>query len=213
MDSNLASSIPLNKVKPAAQYIKLRDGNIHTNLCGQISIEMIYETVTGKNDALQDVYDNLPADGGTAFWELSKLVEKTFPGQWSAVAYYGAGEYHYGKNSSYYQVALPRNWYLNEDGKNQMLEIMRSLLSEGSYLIVGTRLNTRNGRQEIAGVPHWVVVTGITGYNVRINDPYDNSEEWYSWNDIWGSINACQNGLIAISNTGINPETAVRGMK
>jgi len=64
---NLADSIYKNKL--GAQYYPINSPGIplnQYNLCGDIALEVIYETVTGEKNALEKIYKASPSSGYSA---------------------------------------------------------------------------------------------------------------------------------------------------
>jgi len=75
---------------------------------------------------------------------------------------------------------------------------------QGNYVIAGVSLDTSTSRltsQKAGGsvVAHWVVVKGIQGNYVIVNDPFTNTTTAYSWNDFIGAANADGDAIVIVS--------------
>jgi RHS repeat-associated protein len=208
---DLASSIPQNQLKPEpAQYI-WSGGILLSNQCGHFATEMIYETITHKVKTYPEIYGFLPQDGSTVE-QLAGLMRKLLPNGWASTVYSNQGAWTYLKGG-YAKAQIMSDYWYNRNGSNQMREVLCEILQKGHYIIIGTLLNTANGRQDSTGAKHWVVVTGIVGNYVRINDPFDNREEWYLWSDFQASVMADGSVALEVFNFINQPEPIINGMK
>ncbi len=198
MNVNLASSIP--KETAGAQVISI-GGQIQNALCGQVAISMIYETITKKDYTLNKVVENLNDFDGTTLGQLASLVTNLFPDGWGAASYSNAAIYEYW-NGYNHVTYLDHKWYVDKEGKNCLFDITRQILKNGHFLIASVVLddnaNGALGRLSTTGVLHWVVVTGMVGNYIRINDPYSNIEVWYTWEQFFSSAAAGGYGYLEI---------------
>ena len=201
LNVNLSSSIPYGE--PRAQYHTYGD-RIYYKLCGQISLSMIFETITGNTETLDSfiaaksflyvedgvlIEDGVLMESGTGAGDLGLLFQSTFPGGWQATYYQGKSKVTFGTNGYFNESALSSNWWVGADGQNTMKDQIAGMISNGGYVIIGVFLDTATGRIiSSGGVPHWVVLTGIAGNTAIINDPFDNQIEYYGWNLIEDSI-------------------------
>jgi RHS repeat-associated protein len=202
----LVKEITRNRFK--AQY-ELPD-RYGPNLCGQLALAMILETHTdvdladiiaskvnsercwtdtngdGERQSSEEYKCGWPlaTDGPT----LQRILEDVAPG-WS----------------SSYQACLS-----NPDspgycgGSGEVAKKMKQSMKAGRFLIPLTSLSTSTGELvKEGGVGHWVVVTGFSqpwypvtdssgwpnfGNWVRVNNPFNNAEEYYPWTHFASSM-------------------------
>lgn len=196
---NLATSIPQNLWggREAAQYhydpgeLGVNPYPLHYNLCEHIALEMIYETITGKTNTLGAIYKA----SGTAFNEGSNYVDlcvtfaKTFPPGWTATAYaYSYITNYVAGNIKGDQTTLDHNW--SHYNSQYVKALLFDMLSKGHYVVASVYLNTgMNGTLDPEGVQHWVVVNGMSGDGIFINNPFTNRPQYYTWDDFWSAFN------------------------
>jgi hypothetical protein len=201
-------------VKPASsyggegvsQYIYHVRGTYH-NLCGHISSEIVLEAILGGEYDIHDLVNKLDkwgcdkgvcGDSGTSYEDLGRLLAGILKERASVSTYTDSqiDTYETDANGAVRLFdrniqKLKRSWKVNQYGQSILLEQMKVMLMQGSYLIVGGILNTTNGRMEdhvehhdpkgTSWVGHWVVIKSIYGDTVNIINPYMNSRQSYSW--------------------------------
>ncbi|MCL4561763.1 MAG: hypothetical protein M1281_14290, partial [Chloroflexi bacterium] len=193
VDVNLSSSIPLNTLSPRpAQYYPYNNPR-YFNLCGHISLEMIYETITGSRNSLDNFIRAYNSDAGTGIGNLEILVRDVFPSDWIAKGYSGREISVMMSGSNIWKtLPLQRNWWLDQNGLNNMRGILSNILARRHYIITSVVLDLNTGLVSLHQpspqnqdprnfVEHWVVLTGIQGGLVRINNPFANREEYVNW--------------------------------
>jgi RHS repeat-associated protein len=200
---NLATSIPINywkpsEIHPAAQYnymdkTGLKEG--YGNFCGHISLEMVYETVTGYDNTLGKFYQagvdiGLKWNEGTDPFQLGRMFALVFPEGWTAAIYCSGYTYVYeggGSDTPLQKNTYEVTWHLYDS--NRVKDILYNMLDHGHYVIVSVYQNTGGqARLDPGGVKHWVVVTMIAGDLISINNPFTNRVETYSWDDFYNAF-------------------------
>jgi hypothetical protein len=142
---------------------------ILNGLCGAISVAAIVGM--SANDLVTWAYAGGINPDYMDFNGIKNMVN-TIPG-WNA--YYcnasGGGYCGVNRNNS------------TQVYKSQALDFVKRILRSGGYNIVRVWVNSDTGSLDLNGVPHWVVISGISddGYWVSIYNPYDNGLEWYLW--------------------------------
>jgi hypothetical protein len=202
---NLASSIPAYYWRPdqqneAAQYnYNPKEHDIpdyHSNLCGQVSVSMIYETITGKDETLGDVYQTLPQDidSGTNSYELAAIAALTLPTGWKATGYAWGWVHEFEAGYEGNHLSRVRSTKLNDHwfagGEKFVKNMFMEAIEKGFYLITGVYQATA-GEAKLSqdGVGHWVVLRSFSYLKntlmVKINNPFTNRIETYTWDEFW----------------------------
>jgi RHS repeat-associated protein len=187
LNVNLATSIPPNTPKAQEKYPpNIGIPSYHANLCGDVSLSMIYETVTGLTEQLGTIYagnkgTSRESGNGSNAYEIGQQFANSFPAGWSAISYYlnYVAYFSAGQHEATKQVALEKS--LTQITLPQLQNRLGNILFQGHYLIVGASLDTQTGYLAPNGVGHWVVVTGVSADYIYINNPYNNRKESYGW--------------------------------
>lgn len=70
--------------------------------------------------------------------------------------------------------------------------------------IVGVKISTYTGRLQKSGTPHWVVLEAISTYQqgglVTLYNPFSNSLEEYSWEEVYASVTGTPYGIAVPRN-------------
>jgi hypothetical protein len=202
---NLASSIPAQywqpgTGKPAAQYnyqnMAADIPEDHYYLCGQVSVSMIYETITGKENTLGYVYNQKPvaAGSGTNSYELAAIAALSLPTGWKTIGYawgwvheFKSG-YQAGTIGESNSTKLEDNWFA--EGEDYVRNMFFRAIQQGYYLIAGVYQET-GGEAGLSpdGVGHWIVINSFYELDgnmmVKINNPFTNRVEVYTWDEFW----------------------------
>ncbi|HKJ40237.1 MAG TPA: C39 family peptidase, partial [Anaerolineales bacterium] len=199
----LATSIPQNPTGTRAAEYLFDDPLIpstHRNLCGDISLSMIYETATGKQNTLGHIYQGSKGTtrkptGGSNGYQFAQQFANSFPPGWKAhsyflsyVYYFEAGNPRHTKDSP---GALPIS--LTSKSADEIKEMIRKMLTDNTFVIAGASQSTRMegpgaARLNPRGVGHWVVVTGVSDQYVYINNSFMNRREIYTWGEFMESF-------------------------
>jgi hypothetical protein len=192
---NLATSIPENfwdkKFRDAAQYQFLPG---HYKLCGDVSLSMIYETVTGANQSLRGFYDARPGwllfNQGTTAYDLGVMFAENYPSGWSAVSHARNATYTHTAGSyvatGVEELASWLSWTKDEWQKQLM-----AMLALGRYIIIRVKQDSLDSARlsPHGDADHWVVVTEMTNVSVTINNPFTNRSEVYLWDYFFDCMN------------------------
>ena len=191
---NLASSIHTNTLGSQLNYDYRHSGVVYNNLCGHISVEMIYETAFGLSSQLDHVIDTLNITSGTGVGDLAYIFDQITVG-FVGIVYDGANVNYYGMENLGYSCLT----------KNNLKERLLAMLAAGHYVIIGVSIEQQHGlltdRRDTA---HWVVVTGIDENYVYINNPFNNEKEKYTWDFFLSSVLAFDSEQISALEI-INP--------
>ncbi len=200
---NLATSIPQNpNGTRAAQYL-FNDPLIpstHRNLCGDIALSMIYETVTRKENTLGYIYQGSKdttrkSTGGSNAYEFAQQFANTFPSGWKAHSYYLSYLY-------YFEAGTPRHLpdspgalskSLTKKSATEIKNMIAKMLNGHTFVIAGATQSTLMegagaARLNPNGVGHWVVVSGVSNEHIYINNPFMNRRETYTWEEFMESF-------------------------
>ena len=203
LNVKLATSVPKNPTgSRAAEYI-FDDPLIpstHRNLCGDISLSMIYETATGKQNTLGYIYGGIKGTtrkptGGSNGYQFAQQFANTFPPGWKAHSYYLSYLYYFETGNSRHTPDSPGalRESLTIKSASEIRDMIRKMLADKTFVVAGatqssrmtgpgaTRLNPR-------GVGHWVVVTGTSDEYIYINNPFMNRREAYTWSEFMESF-------------------------
>ena len=177
---NLATSgIPRNT--PEAQYAYAEVGALlsqkvgydrNYNLCGDIALSVVLETVTGQTNTLPQIFDAHPSsrtwngdNGGLGPAELAQEMAGSFPPGWTATSYSYSEVtvYHSGSTSrDFYDGAAQNsasNWTQDDFYSNIL-----TMLMAGDYVLIDANLSLSGDNRLVnhyaPGVPHWVTLTG-----------------------------------------------------
>jgi hypothetical protein len=162
-------------------------GNYHSGLCGEASVAAILNRLfpISLNEVVDDFLTHIrpgTAPDYTGLTELGNLINH-YPGPLWAVTD---------------RDLVASAWYGEGQGINDMPAIMNEWLAEGDYIIAGVEINGTTGELGAGTAAHWVVITGVSNASpdgsqwVRVYNPFDNSTEYYTWEDFkdaWGSSN------------------------
>ncbi len=206
---NLASSIPINKLNRPAQYYYYGGREMY-NLCGHISLTMIYETISHSSNTLDMFVSSFNKDTGTGYEDLQNMVVGVFPQNWIAKAYSGQTVLARKSGSQMRKyLPLPKNWYIGKNNTDIMNGVIMRMLERGHFIIAGVILDKNSGlisshdpspetSENQRYVKHWVVVTGFLGGFVEINNPFANRVEKISWGEFNLSVKKSMSTIIEI---------------
>lgn len=200
---SLASSVPQNPAgaRPA-QYL-FTDPLIpsaHRDLCGDIALSMVYETITRQDNTLGYIYKGSknttrkPTSGSIAY-ELAQQFANTFPAGWKAHCYYLSYLYHFEAGSQRHLPDSPGGLKksLTQISTAELKAMITKMILSSTFVIAGVTQNTKMdglgaARLKPKGVGHWVVVTGVSDEHVYINNPFMNRRETYPWEEFKASF-------------------------
>jgi len=199
----LATSVPQNPTGTRAAEYLFDDPLIpstHRNLCGDVSLSMIYETVTGKQNTLGYIYGGIKGTtrkptGGSNGYQFAQQFANTFPSGWKAHSYFLSYVY-------YFEVGNPRHTKgspgalstsMTKKSADEIKDLIRKMLTDNTFVIAGATQSTRMEgagatRLHPRGVGHWVVVTGVSDQYIYINNPFMNRREAYTWGEFMESF-------------------------
>jgi RHS repeat-associated protein len=172
------------------------------NLCGDISLSALYETVTGQKDTLGYIYQmgvahGRSATGGTSAKQFADQAAFSFGQGWTVTAYYY--NYTYQPNLSDWtnptRTVVDKS--LTQITETEFQARVTGMVCSGSAVYLGVAQDTVSGQltaQErlaskapnVAG--HWVLVTGIDQYGVDLYNSYWNGPQRYTWQDLYNSF-------------------------
>jgi RHS repeat-associated protein len=186
---SLSNSIPSGI---GAQYSPLVSSGLEgkglKNLCGDIALEMIYDTYPGSDAPLAQFYGGRPetalGDVPTTAIELAQQFAKAFPPGWTATYY----SWNTGQNID---AGEPSFTNYRDDFPLFDQSGITKVLAQGHFLITLVTINTTTGRLIPVGgdgVGHWVVISRVAENGVLINNPFTNSAEYCSWDDYSASF-------------------------
>jgi len=202
---NLASSVPQNPTGVrAAQYIFSDPAipSMHRNLCGDLTLSMIYETATNKQNSLGYIYQGSKhttrgsIEGSNAY-EFSQQFANTFPAGWKAQTYYLNYLYYFEAGNPYHMPSSPGVLNASQSLKTLSNAEIKSMISKAladhNFLVVGVKQSTLMSGSGAArlnprGIGHWVVIAGTTASYVYINNPFMNRRETYTWDEFMESF-------------------------
>jgi hypothetical protein len=188
--ADLATSAQENKSE--SQYypidklgMQLARGAWGYNLCGHLAVSIPFETVNNLMYTLEDIWK---ANGSSKYpmsaYELWPAVKNVFSKQqpwkmrtfsWSTIGELSVDGEEYEDVGHY--------WWLDDSGNNRVLSILKEGLQHGRYPVPLVEINSNGALETDGDIDHWVVVTGISSDDkwVRINNPFQNREEIYTW--------------------------------
>jgi len=203
LNINLATSVPKNPTGMRAAEYLFDDPLIpstHRNLCGDISLSMIYETVTKKQNTLGYIYQGIkgtsrkPTSGSNAY-QFAQQFANTFPVGWKAHSHFLSYLYYFETGNSRHMPDSPGALGTSMTRKNtaEIREMIINMLAANNYVIAGASQSTKMEgpgatRLHPKGVGHWVVVTGASNEFIYINNPFMNRRETYTWNEFMESF-------------------------
>jgi len=195
---NLATSVPKNPTGPRAAEYLFDDPAIpstHRNLCGDISLSMIYETATKKQNTLGYIYQGIkgtsrkPTSGSNAY-QFAQQFANTFPTGWKAHSHFLSYLYYFETGNSRHLPDSPGalKTSLTRKSTAEIRSMITKMLTDGNFVIVGATQSTLMegpgaARLNPKGIGHWVVVTGTSNDYIYINNPFMNRRETYSWDE------------------------------
>ncbi|MDX1379227.1 MAG: C39 family peptidase, partial [Anaerolineales bacterium] len=186
---NLATSVPKNPTGTrAAEYLFVDPliPSTHRNLCGDISLSMVYETITGKQNTLGYIYQGIKGTtrkptGGSNAYQFAQQFANTFPNGWKAHCYYLSYLYYFEAGSPRHMPDSPGPLKTSMTRKSGtgIKDMIKKMLSDETFVVAGATQSTRMegpgaARLHPRGVGHWVVVTGISDEHIYINNPFMN---------------------------------------
>ena len=203
LNIKLATSVPKNPTGTRAAEYLFDDPLIpstHRNLCGDISLSMIYETVTGKQNTLGYIYEGSKGTtrkptGGSNGYQFAQQFANTFPSGWKAHSYFLSYVYHFEagnpRHTNDSPGALPKS--LTSKSSDEIRDMIKKMLTDKTFVVAGASQSTRMdgpgaARLNPRGVGHWVVVTGVSDQYIYINNPFMNRREAYTWQEFMESF-------------------------
>jgi len=200
---NLATSVPQNPTgfRPA-QYL-FTDPLIpstHRNLCGDVALSMLYETVTQKVNTLGYIYQGSKGTtrkptGGTNAYEFAQQFANTFPAGWKAHCFYLSYLYYFEAGNPRHTPDSPGalSKSLTQKSILEIKSLISNMLARSTFVVVGVNQSTLMegsgaARLNPKGVGHWVTVTGVSDAHIYINNPFMNRRETYTWDEFMESF-------------------------
>lgn len=200
---NLATSVPQNPTgNRAAEYL-FDDPLIpstHRNLCGDVSLSMLYETITGQENTLGYIYQGIKGTtrkptGGSNAYEFAQQFANTFPTGWKAHCYYLSYLYYFETGSPRHTPDSPGalKTSMTKKSNDQIKNMITKMLVDKTFVVAGATQSTLMegpgaARLHPKGVGHWVVVTGVSDTYIYINNPFMNRRETYTWDEFMESF-------------------------
>jgi hypothetical protein len=203
LNINLASSVPQNPMGPLAAQYSFKDRLIpssHRNLCGDIALSMVYETITHQENTLGYIYQGSKnttrkPTSGTIAYELAQQFANTFPAGWKAHCYYLSYLYDFDAGSQRHLQSSPGalSQSLTKKTPAELKGMISRMVMDRTFVIAGVTQNTNleglgAARLRPKSVGHWVVVTGVSEESIYVNNPFMNRRETYSWNEFLASF-------------------------
>jgi uncharacterized protein YvpB len=195
---NLATSIPENpEGLRAAEYL-FNDPLIpstHRNLCGDIALSMLYETITKQKNTLGYIHQGSKGTtrkptGGTNAYEFAQQFANTFPSGWKAHCYYLSYLYYFESGTSRHLPDSPGalSKSMTRKSSTELKDMITKMLTDHTFVIAGATQSTLMegsgaARLNPKGVGHWVVLIGASDTYVYINNPFMNRRETYTWDE------------------------------
>jgi hypothetical protein len=200
---DLATSVPQNPIGSRAAEYLFNDPLIpstHRNLCGDIALSMVYETITKKENTLGYIHQGSKdttrkPTGGSNAYEFAQQFANTYPAGWKAHSYYLSYLY-------YFEAGKPRHTpdspgalskSLTQKSPIEIKNMITKMLADRTFVIVGATQSTLMegaGAQRLhpKGVGHWAVVIGVSNTHIFINNPFMNRRETYTWDEFMESF-------------------------
>ena len=200
---NLATSVPKNPTGTRAAEYLFNDPLIpstHRNLCGDICLSMIYETVTDKQNTLGYIYQGIKgttrkATGGSNGYQFGQQFANTFPAGWKAHSYFLSYLYYFEAGTPRHLPDSPGALKTSMTRKSgaEIKNMITKMLTDNTFVIAGATQSTLMegsgaARLHPKGVGHWVVVTGVSDEHIFINNPFMNRRETYTWDEFMESF-------------------------
>jgi len=169
------------------------------NLCGQISLAIVLEAVTGQPEL-----DKMHAiqGGQTLGSDLRDIAAQTFQAGTTITLWYGQGVTQV--NDGNKKDILGWNSSLNAANRADALTVMISAHYTGCGVIVDVYVDPGTGKLIAAppnyndendpvnhgytGVGHWVAVKNISSTSITVVNPFNNDYEDYSLNDFFSTF-------------------------
>ena len=195
---NLATSVPQNPTGIRAAEYLFNDPSIPSaqrNLCGDIALSMVYETIANKQNTLGYIYQGSKnttrtETGGSNAYQFAQEFANTFPPGWKAHTYYLNYAYYFETGNPRHLQESPGslNESLTKKSGAEIKSMIMKMLTDHTYVIVAVTQSTLMdgpgaGRLNPKGVGHWVVVTGGSEAYIYINNPFMNRRETYAWDE------------------------------
>jgi RHS repeat-associated protein len=183
-------------------------------LCGEVALAAVlastYPGLTA-NDVVQAFIDNVnPEPNTTDQVQLAKLVNNVYGDYWSTDA-----------SKNYWTDYIPGNvapWTLH--GHALLADSLKAWLGNSQYPLIGVMIDATSGtssegRVQLTGAVHWVVLTGVSNewdrssdtasasspWNwVRIFNPFNDDTEYYWWRDFIDAWMADGNMMLLVSH-------------
>jgi hypothetical protein len=200
---NLATSVPKNPTGTRAAEYLFDDPLIpstHRNLCGDISLSMVYETITDKQNTLGYIYQGIQGTtrkptGGSNAYEFAQQFANTFPSGWKAHCYYLSYLYYFESGSLRHLPDSPGALKTSMTKKNsaEIKDMITKMLVDETFVVTGATQSTLMegpgaARLHPKGVGHWAVVTGASNEHIYLNNPFMNRREIYTWDEFMESF-------------------------
>ncbi|TET34526.1 MAG: RHS repeat-associated core domain-containing protein, partial [Anaerolineales bacterium] len=207
-----ASQIGRNQYYPKHPITEreMAEGIWGKNLCGAISLEMIYETVTFSEFQLGVIWDALGnTRSSTSVHQLARAVLKAFPKtyDWMVQAHIWGHSYTYAHPAGYADPVIVHTstaapyWYGSDA---QYKWTLWTKLAKQRYLVPLVHISTSQDGALVSSTKsqtgHWVVLTGLSAQWdesspssdrnwVRIRNPFKpGREEYYPWQEFVESL-------------------------
>jgi len=189
---NLSNSIPVNAI--GAQFRPNSNSGLsgqYNNLCGDIVLEMIYDTFVSDAPLSYFQNDSRPptalGDVPTWAWELGLEFANSFPSGWTGIAYQFGSKYGLEGGNSSFTSYTDEAIQFDHLSNTEILSIMIRTLSQGHFLIMLATIDA-SGKLVKSTTYHWVVITGVSQDGVTIKNPFTNRSEVYSWEEYFASF-------------------------
>lgn len=200
---NLATSVPQNPTGLRAAEYLFNDPLIpstHRNLCGDVALSMLYETVTKKGNTLGYIYQGSKGTtrkptGGSNAYEFAQQFANTFPAGWKAHSYYLSYLYYFEAGNPRHTPDSPGilSKSLTQKSILEIKGMITKMLADNTFVIAGAYQSTLMegpgaARLNPKGVGHWVTVTGVSDTYIYVNNPFMNRRETYAWDEFMESF-------------------------
>ncbi len=179
-------NIPSSDVVPPGTQNS--QGTVGPNSCGVVALWVLTAGAGGHSTA-NDFYNYIKKNiinsvgEGLSSKQIIRLVNDNIP-NWNADAY--LTRYYY-----QWEITLEDYWYIYSPSISKQegaFKFVKDILRSRNRIIAGVNIEISHGRLWNTNMYHWVGITGLTqewGRGkpwqwIRIFNPYDNREEYYS---------------------------------
>jgi RHS repeat-associated protein len=216
--SNLRHAKDWKKYDSQMEIYDPRDdswSNWGPKLCGQISLAMILETITGEKFMLREIMDLVtpPQESGegTDAYQLAYAAGAILPEGWNIVGHKGQWSYYKPSGVKWGAVTETTGYWMGDLSESSYARGIEFQLRSNRYTMLLVTINGNTGKlmpywsnkselEYSTGCGHWIVLTGmsvewnwndLSAYTnwIRIMIPFRNREEYWHWSDFYKARN------------------------